>query len=231
MLTVDHLLSWDWAIFIFYPSPLSKLLIFWISRLQTAPNTTQRGLTHLVQHHGNRNHNPIAFTQLFGLHQQHHQRDIAHELGETKSRRKAKRVSSRERRVRWLQADNTCQWQNIPAPESFTAISSRTWFGLEALPVCNFSKQKHWSACAEAEKGIKLKYYCCFSDKLSQQYKLWLEVGGCPGLPSQSTCEAGLAEICFSNSMPWISCQLQRHLFIPVKIPQTGWGQILGLLP
>lgn len=58
----------------------------------------------------------------------------------------------------------TVGWQNTPTPECFAAISGRTCFGLKMLPVCNFSKQKHWSAYAEAEKGIKLKYYCCFAD-------------------------------------------------------------------
>lgn len=108
-------------------------------------------------------------------------------------------VSSRDRRGRSLQADNTCQWQNTPTPECFTAISGRTWFGLEALPACIFSKQKHWSAYAQAEKRIKLKY-CCFAENLCQQYKLCLGVRGCPGLPSRSTCQAGLAQIWFSNS-------------------------------
>lgn len=229
---MDHFLSWDWAIFIFYPSPLSKPLIFCISQPQTAPNPTQSGLTppcsasweqtwqsHCIH--------PVVWPKSAMLSKGYYSW-----AGWNKEQEKGKvspRVSSRDRRVRWLQADTTCQWQNTPTPECFTAISGRTWFGVELLPVCNFSKQKHRSAYAEAEKGIKLKYYCCFADNLSQQYKL--EVRGCPGLPSQSMCQVRLAQIWFSNSCQRFSCQVQRHLFKPVKIPWTGWSQSLGLLP
>lgn len=89
---MDHLLSWDWASFIFYPSPLYKLLIFWISQLQTPPNTTQSGLIPPCLASWEQKSKSHCQMQLFGLNQQHCQRDIAHVLGETRSRRKAKQA-------------------------------------------------------------------------------------------------------------------------------------------
>lgn len=186
---MDHFLSWDWAVFIFYPSPLSKPLIFCISQLQTAPNTTQSGLTPPCSaswEQKSQSHCicPVVWPKSATLSKGYCSWAVWNK--EQEKGKTSPRMSSRDRRIRWLQADNTCQWQNAPTPECFTAISGRTWFGLEVLPVCNSSKQKHWSAYAEAEKGIKLKYYCCFADNLSQQYKL--EVRGCPRLPSQGIC-------------------------------------------
>lgn len=156
MLTTDHLLSWDWAIFIFYPSPLSKPLIFWISQLQTAPNATQSGLTPPCSASWEQKSQPHCICPAVWPKPATLSEGHCSWSGWNKEQEKGKAspwVSSRDRRVRWLRPDNTCQRQNTPTPKCFTAIAGRTWFGLEALPVCNFSKQKHLSDYAEAEKG------------------------------------------------------------------------------
>lgn len=222
MLTVNHLLSWDWAIFIFYPYPLPNLLIFWISQSQTALKTIQSGLTppfFMGRKITIPLHSPSCLAYISntvkGM-------LLMNWVKQGAGERQSKPMSIQQGQ----EGQVSVGWQNTPTPECFTAISDRTWFGLKVLPVCNFSKQKHWSACAEAEKGIKLKYHCCFADNLCQQHKLWLGVGGCPGHVSGWTC----TDLVF-QFMPWISCQVQRHLFILVKIPQSGWSQILGALP
>lgn len=77
--------------FHFLPIPTPKSInILNIPITNCSENHTE--WAHTTLFHGKKNHNPIAFTQLFGLHQQHCQGDVAHELGETRSRRKAKQT-------------------------------------------------------------------------------------------------------------------------------------------
>lgn len=234
---MDHLLSWDWDIFIFYPYPLSNLLIFWISQLQTAPNTTQSRLTppssaSWEQKSKSLSIHPAVWPKLATL-----SKGYCSWAGWNKEQEKGKvrpRVSRRDSRD--MAGSGACR---LPTP-----VSDRT------LPHQNVSLP------FQAALGLVLKHHLSATSQSRNidQPMLSLRRGW------SSDIAAVLLTICVSSTncawsqrlpraaqlehvsgwtcsdlvfqlMPWISCMLQRHLFIPVKTPRTGWSQTLGLLP